>query len=94
MTSNLHKKDSSLHVKQELKNPMDNVSNAVGALVGAITVGVFFYYCTRNIMKPQVSISLSIICFALMLILEAVLIIARFYLSDHPDPMLKVDKSD
>lgn len=72
---------------------MDSASNAFGALFGAITVGMFFYYCTRNIMKPQVSISLSIICFGLMLILEVVLLMARFYLSDHPDPSLKKDKS-
>lgn len=93
ITSNLHPHDTSLHLREELKNPMDSASNAFGALFGAITVGMFFYYCTRNIMKPQVSISLSIICFGLMLILEVVLLMARFYLSDHPDPSLKKDKS-
>ena len=93
MTSNLHPRDTSLHLREELKNPMDNASNAFGVLFGAITVGLFFYYCTRNIMKPQVSISLSLICFGLMLILEVVLLMARFYLSDHPDPSLKKEKS-
>ena len=44
----LRSTDTSLHIGEELKNPMDSAQNAIGALLGALTVGFFFYYTTHR----------------------------------------------
>ena len=83
MVQDVRPKDTSLHVRQELKNPMDNAQNAIAAFLGAFTVGFFFYYMTHRSLGEAAGLSLGVISFALMLILETVLIMARFYLADH-----------
>ena len=64
---------------------MDSAQNAIGALLGALTVGFFFYYTTHGHVGEAMGLSIGIITFALMLILETVLIMARFYLSEHKE---------
>ena len=83
MVQDVRPKDPSLHVGQELRNPMDNAQNAIAAFLGAFTVGFFFYYMTHRSLGEAAGLSLGVITFALMLILETVLIMARFYLADH-----------
>ena len=83
MVQDVRPKDMSLHMKQELKNPMDNAQNAIAAFLGAFTVGFFFYYTTHRSLGEAAGLSLAVLSFALMLVLETVLIMARFYLADH-----------
>ena len=85
MVKGLQKKDMSLHINEELKNPMDNIQNALAAGAGAATVGIFFYYTTHKHMGEVVGMTLGILSFALMLILETVLYMARFYLVEHKE---------
>lgn len=85
MVKGLQRKDTSLHLNQELKNPMDNIQNALAAAAGAATVGIFFYYTTHKHMGEVVGMTLGVLSFALMLILETVLYMARFYLIEHKD---------
>ena len=74
MVQDVRPKDTSLHMKQELKNPMDNAQNAIAAFLGAFTVGFFFYYTTHRSLGEAAGLSLAVISFALMLVLETVLI--------------------
>ena len=92
MVRGLRSTDSSLHIGEELKNPMDNAQNAISALLGALTVGFFFYYTTHRHMGEAVGLSIGVITFALMLIAETILIMARFYLSEHKEKYLVCNK--
>ena len=82
----LKKEDKSLHVREALSNPMDSAKNALSAVMAAFTMGFGVYYLLKRSLKPQVSIPIGIIVFALMLVLEVVLMMSRFYLSEHQDP--------
>ncbi len=64
---------------------MDSAQNAIGALLGALTVGFFFYYTTHRQLGEAMGLSIGVVTFALMLILETILIMARFYLSEHKE---------
>ena len=88
----LKKEDNSLHVREALSNPMDSAKNALSAVMAAFTMGFGVYYLLKRSLKPQVSIPIGIIVFALMLVLEVVLMMSRFYLSEHQDPTTLYDK--
>ena len=86
MIKGVQKKDGSLHVREALSNPMDSAKNAIGAVLGAFTMGFGVYYLVNRTLKPQISIPIGIVVFALMLIIEVILMMSRFYLSEHTDP--------
>ncbi|KAK8832582.1 hypothetical protein WA577_004841 [Blastocystis sp. JDR] len=86
LVKGLKKEDKSLHVREALSNPMDSAKNALSAVMAAFTMGFGVYYLLKRSLKPQVSIPIGIIVFALMLVLEVVLMMSRFYLSEHQDP--------
>ena len=53
----LRSTDTSLHIGEELKNPMDSAQNAICALLGALTVGFFFYYTTHRQLGEAMSVN-------------------------------------
>ena len=84
MVTNLQKKDSSLHIKEALENPMDSVKNVLGMLMAAITMGFAVFYLLKRSLPIKVALPIGVLVFALMLVLEVVLMMARFYLSENP----------
>lgn len=92
MVNDLTKRDTSLHINEVLDNPMDSVRNVVGMLMAAVTMGFAVYYLMKRSYPPAVAIPIGIVVFALMLVMEVVLMMARFYLSEHSDPLTKLKK--
>ena len=84
MITNLQKTDNSLHIREVLENPMDSVKNVLGMLMAAVTMGFAVFYLLKRSMPIKVALPIGILVFALMLVLEVVLMMARFYLSEHP----------
>lgn len=97
LVKGLQKEDNSLHFREVLDNPMDSVRNVVGMAMAAITMGFSVYYLMKRSYPPQIAIPIGILVFALMFVMEVVLMMARFYLSEHPAPntdILKKEKKE
>lgn len=92
MVNDLSKRDTSLHINEVLDNPMDSVRNVIGMVMAAVTMGFAVYYLMKRSYPPSVAIPIGIVVFALMLVMEVVLMMARFYLSEHSDPLTKLKK--
>lgn len=92
MVNGLSKRDTSLHINEVLDNPMDSVRNVIGMVMAAVTMGFAVYYLMKRSYPPAVAIPIGIVVFALMLVMEVVLMMARFYLSEHSDPLTKLKK--
>lgn len=81
-------------MREVLDNPMDSIKNVIGMVMAAFTMGFAVYYLMKRSYPPNVAIPIGIVVFALMFIMEVILMMARFYLSEHPTPDTKITKSD
>ena len=90
----LAQKDTSLHIREVLDNPMDSVKNVIGMLMAAVTMGFALFYLLKRSLPLRIALPIGIVVFALMLIMEVVLMMSRFYLNEHPGPTVPKGKDD